>query len=145
MREPVIRPRGEGTPKLHAHHQWRQAMGYGRQSHPHQVIDHVESTARPYALVDRAIAMSWARDRVVVMDEDHGQSGQSMATRFGLQRLLAEVSLDHVGRMLSLEMRRLARSNKDGHQLLERCALLRTLLADADGLYDPTDSNDRFL
>jgi DNA invertase Pin-like site-specific DNA recombinase len=95
--------------------------------------------------VDRAVALGWPRARVVVMDEDQGQSGQSMVTRLGFQRLLAAVSLDHVGLILGLEMRRLARSNKDWHQLLELCALFRTLLADADGLYDPMDSNDRLL
>jgi DNA invertase Pin-like site-specific DNA recombinase len=42
-------------------------------------------------------------------------------------------------------MSRLARSCKDWHQLLELCARFRTLLADADGLYDPTDYNDRLL
>src|ERR1700745_1751956 len=42
-------------------------------------------------------------------------------------------------------MSRLARSNKDWHQLLELCAIFRTLLADGDGLYDPTDYNDRLL
>jgi len=53
--------------------------------------------------------------------------------------------LDHVGLILGLEMSRLARSNKDWHQLLELCAIFRTLLADAEGLYDPTDYNDRLL
>ena len=95
--------------------------------------------------MDRAVTWGWARDRIVVIDEDQGQSGQSMVTRLGFQRLLAEVSLDHVGLILGLEMRRLARSNKDWHQLLELCAIFRTLLADADGLYDPTDYNDRLL
>ena len=37
-----------------------------------------------------------------------------MVTRLGFQRLLAEVSLDHVGLILGLEMSRLARSNKIG-------------------------------
>ena len=120
-------------------------MVYVRQSHPQQVIEHVESTARQYALVDRAIAYGWSPERVIVIDEDQGQSGQSMATRLGFQRLLAEVSLDHVGLILGLELSRLARSNKDWHQLLELCAIFRTLLADADGLYDPTDYNDRLL
>ncbi len=96
-------------------------------------------------MVDRAVAVGWARDRVVVIDADQGQSGQSMVTRLGFQRVLAEVSVDHVGLILGLEMRRWARSNKDWHQRLERCAIFRTLLADADGLSDPTDSNDRFL
>jgi DNA invertase Pin-like site-specific DNA recombinase len=120
-------------------------MVYVRQSHPQQVVEHVESTARQYALVERAIAYGWSPERVLVIDEDQGQSGQSIATRLGFQRLLAEVSLDHVGLILGLELSRLARSNKDWHQLLELCALFRTLLADADGLYDPTDYNDRLL
>ena len=47
--------------------------------------------------------------------------------------------------ILGLELSRLARSNKDWHQLLELCAIFGTLLADADGLYDPTDYNDRLL
>lgn len=131
--------------KLRNHHLRRQAMVYVRQSHPQQVIDHVESTARQYALVERAIAWGWSPDRVLVIDEDQGQSGQSMATRLGFQRLLAEVSLDHVGLILGLELSRLARSSKDWHQLLELCAIFGTLLADADGLYDPTDYNDRLL
>jgi DNA invertase Pin-like site-specific DNA recombinase len=86
-------------------------------------------------VVDRAVALGWPRDRVVVIDEDQGQSGQSRVTRLGFQPLLAEGSLDHVGLMLGLEMSRLARSHTDWHQLLELCALFRTLLADADGLY----------
>jgi DNA invertase Pin-like site-specific DNA recombinase len=145
MTEPALKPRGEVSPKLQDHHLWRQAMVYVRQSHPQQVVEHGESTARQYALVERAVALGWARDRVLVIDDDQGQSGHSMVTRLGFQRLLAEVSLDHVGLMLGLEMSRLARSNKDWHQLLELCAIFRTLLADADGLYDPTDYNDRLL
>jgi len=68
-----------------------------------------------------------------------------MVTRVGFQRLVAEASLDHVGLILGLEMSRLARSNKDWHQLLDLCAIFRTLLADAGGFYDPTDDNARLL
>src|SRR5437660_3244135 len=145
MTEQALRPISGGVPNLQDHHLRRQAIVDVRQSHPQKVLDHVESTARQYGLVDRAVTWGWARDRIVVIDEDQGQSGQSMVTRLGFQRLLAEVSLDHVGLILGLEMSRLARSNKDWHQLLELCAIFRTLLADADGLYDPTDYNDRLL
>ncbi len=81
----------------------------------------------------------------MIIDDDQGKSGESAEGRPGFQRLLAEVALDHVGLVLGLEMSRLARSCKDWHQLLELCARFRTLLADADGLYDPTDYNDRLL
>ena len=66
-------------------------------------------------------------------------------SRSGFQRLVAEVSLAHVGMILGLEMSRLARSNRDWHQLLEVCALFGTLIGDLDGIYDPTDYNDRLL
>ena len=147
MTEPTLPPRGVRgvASKLHDYHLQRLAIVYGRQSHPQQVVEHVESTARQYALVDRAVALGWSRDRVVVIDEDQGQSGQSMGTRVGFQRVLAAVSLDHVGLILGREMSRLARSNKDWHQWLALCAIFRTLLADADGLYEPTDYNDRLL
>ncbi|HYO57491.1 recombinase family protein [Archangium sp.] len=72
-------------------------------------------------------------------------SGASAQGRQGFQRLLAEVALDHVGVILGVEMSRLARSNKDWHQLLELCARFGTLIADLDGLYDPSLYNDRLL
>jgi DNA invertase Pin-like site-specific DNA recombinase len=58
---------------------------------------------------------------------------------------MAEVSMDHVGIVIGLETSRLARSCKDWHHLLEVCAVFGTLLADQDGVYDPTDPNDRLL
>jgi DNA invertase Pin-like site-specific DNA recombinase len=38
-----------------------------------------------------------------------------------------------------------ARSSRDWHQLLELCALFRTLIADLDGVYDPVQYSDRLL
>jgi DNA invertase Pin-like site-specific DNA recombinase len=140
MSEPLPR-----SAKLKRWHLDRAAVVYVRQSTPQQVAEHQESTARQYALVERAVDLGWPRDRVTVVDEDLGKSGQSAEGRLGFQRLLAEVALDHVGLILGLEMSRLARSCKDWHQLLELCARFHTLLADADGLYDPTDHNDRLL
>src|SRR5687768_4094378 len=133
------------SPKVKAWHLDRAAVVYVRQSTPQQVLEHQESTARQYALVDRAVALGWTRDRALTIDDDLGKSGQSIEGRPGFQRLLAEVALDHVGLILGLEMSRLARSCKDWHQLLELCARFRVLLADADSLYDPTDYNDRLL
>ena len=53
--------------------------------------------------------------------------------------------MNHVGLVLGLEMRRLARSSKDWQHVLEVCALFGTLLADQDGVYDASDPNDRLL
>src|SRR5947209_847865 len=133
------------SPKIRPWHLQRKAIVYIRQSTPQQVLDHRESADRQYGLVHRAAALGWPQGSVEVVDEDQGRSGQTVEGRFGFQYLLAEISLDHVGIIFGLEMSRLARSNKDWHQLLELCAIFRTLLADQDGLYDPTDYNDRLL
>ena len=126
-------------------HLQRTAIVYVRQSTQQQVLEDRESTARQYALSDRAVALGWPSAAVEIIDEDQACSGSSAEGRSGFQRLLAEVSSDRVGIILGLEMSRLARSCKDWHALLELCAIYRTLLADADGLYDPSDYNDRLL
>ena len=116
-----------------------------RQSTAGQVRQHQESTELQYRLVDRAILFGWPKERVEVIDDDLGLSGASSAVRHGFQRLVAEVGLGRVGLVLGVEMSRLARSNRDWHQLLEICALFDTLIADADGVYDPSNFNDRLL
>lgn len=131
--------------KVQDHHQQRLAVVYVRQSTPRQVIEHRESTLLQYQLTERAEFYGWRKDRILVVDDDLGKSGRSIEGRVGFQHLLAEVGLDHVGLVLGIEMSRLARSCKDWHQLLELCALFRCLLADQDGLYDPSDFNDRLL
>jgi DNA invertase Pin-like site-specific DNA recombinase len=134
-----------GTGKIQSHHRERLAVVYVRQSSPHQVLEHRESAALQYNLKCRAVEWGWPQDRVLVIDQDQGHTGTTVEGRLGFQQLLAELSLDHVGLILGIEMSRLARSNKDWHQLLELCALFGTLLADLDGLYDPQNYNDRLL
>lgn len=131
--------------KIQRYHQERLAIVYVRQSSPQQVLDNRESTARQYALVDQAVQLGWLPHQVEVIDDDQATSGSTAEGRHGFHRLLAEVGLDHVGLILGIELSRLARSNKDWHQLIELCGIFRTLLADQDGLYDPTDYNDRLL
>ncbi|MBA3558880.1 MAG: recombinase family protein [Gemmatimonadaceae bacterium] len=131
--------------KIQPCHQERLAIVYVRQSTQQQVLDNRESTARQYALVDQAVQLGWSPDQVEVIDDDQASSGATAEGRQGFHRLLAEVGLDHVGLILGIELSRLARSNKDWHQLIELCGIFRTLLADQDGLYDPTDYNDRLL
>ena len=104
-----------------------------------------ESAARQYALRQRAVALGWPAEQIVVIDTDQGQSGASAADREGFQRLVAEVGLGRAGIVLGLEVSRLARNNADWHRLLEICALTGTLICDEDGLYDPASFNDRLL
>src|SRR5499427_7179730 len=131
--------------KIQGPHRDRCTVVYVRQSTPQQMVRHQESTRLQYGLVERALAFGWARSQVLVIDEDLGKSGTTAARRPGFQRLVAEVSLAHVGIVFGLDISRLARSNRDWHHLLEVCALFGTLIGDLDGSYDPRDYNDRLL
>jgi len=133
------------TSKIRDIHLDRLAIVYVRQSSPQQVLENRESRERQYALAEYARRLGWPADRVIVIDEDQGLSGKSVDNRVGFQRLMAEVSLNHVGVVLGLELSRLSRSNKDWHQLVDVCGIFNTLLCDQDGVYDAGDGNDRLL
>lgn len=49
------------------------------------------------------------------------------------------------GLVLSLDASRLARNNRDWHQLLELCSIFGVLIADGERLYEPTVYHDRLL
>ena len=138
----VSRPR---PAKITDRHSNKLAIVYVRQSSPQQVFDHKESRERQYAMADHAASLGWPRDRVLVIDEDQGHSGASTLGRDGFQYLMAEVGLGRVGAVLSLEASRLARSCGDWYRLIEICGLTDTLVIDEDGVYDPTQYNDRLL
>jgi DNA invertase Pin-like site-specific DNA recombinase len=110
-----------------------------------QVLEHQESTKRQYALRQRAKALGWPLDNIIVIDDDLGQSGASAEGREGFQRLVAEAGMGRAGIVMGLEVSRLARNNADWHRLLEICALTKTLILDEDGLYNPCEFNDRLL
>ena len=133
------------TQKVTASHLQRTAYLYVRQSTLRQVFENTESTARQYALRQRAVALGWPIEQIEVIDTDLGHSGAQAEDREGFQKLVAEVGMGNAGLVLGLEVSRLARNNADWHRLLEICALSDTLILDADGLYDPNQFNDRLL
>jgi DNA invertase Pin-like site-specific DNA recombinase len=131
--------------KVQARHLKRHAYLYIRQSSLRQVLEHTESTQRQYALKQRAIALGWTPDQIVVVDSDQGLSGASAIDRAGFQTLVTEVGMGRAGIVMGLEVSRLARNSTDWHRLLEISALTDTLILDEDGIYDPAHFNDRLL
>jgi len=131
--------------KVTASHLKRNAYLYIRQSTLRQVFENAESTWRQYDLKQRAMALGWPSERIIIIDHDLGQSGASAADREGFKTLVTAVSLGHAGMVLGLEVSRLARNSTDWHRLLEICALSDTLILDEDGIYDPAHFNDRLL
>ena len=113
--------------KVAATHLSRKAFLYIRQSTLRQVAENQESTRRQYGLRERALALGWSAEQIVVLDCDLGVSGAS-ADREGFRKLVAEVGMGHAGIVLGLEVSRLARNSTDWHRLLEICALLTNTL-----------------
>ena len=126
--------------KIKPSHTQRAAYVYIRQSTPGQVEHNRESTARQYALADRACQLGWPKEQVVIVDEDLGLSGSSTDKRSGFARLTSEVALAHVGIVLGLEVSRLARNNADWYRLLELCGVTDTLIIDGTETFTPLNS-----
>ncbi|GMV44599.1 MAG: hypothetical protein AMXMBFR64_63150 [Myxococcales bacterium] len=118
---------------------------YVRQSTAAQVQEHVESTQRQYALVERAVALGWEREQVEVVDEDQGRSGKTTEGRSGFVRLAHEVAHGRAGAVLAIEVSRLARSSQDWQRLLSLCAVARAVVIDEQSIYDPAQHDDKLL
>ena len=131
------------NPKISADHLKRRAIIYIRQSSPGQVIHNQESQRRQYGLADHARQLGF--QQVEIIDEDLGRSGSGQVERPGFQHLVAAVCTGQVGAVLCIEASRLARNGRDWHHLIELCGLVRTLVIDPDGVYDPGILNDRLL
>lgn len=129
--------------KIQRSHQERAAIIYVRQSSMEQVRHNLESQRRQYELAELARQLGFAS--VTVIDEDQGRSGSGSVQRTGFLRLLDLVFQGQVGAVFALEASRLARNNRDWHQLVDLCAVAETLVIDHDGVYDPRVLNDRLL
>jgi hypothetical protein len=82
-------PRSGPSPdKIQRRHRERAAMVYIRQSTPQQVERHQESTRLQYALVDRAFQFGWARESIVVIDDDLGRSVRALKAASAFSDLL---------------------------------------------------------
>lgn len=140
-----MNPSNTVRPKITTEHCAKLAYVYLRQSSPGQVLHNTESTVRQYALIERAVALGWPRDRVRIIDDDLGRSGTSTDRRPGFQQLMVEVGLAQVGLVLALEADRLSRNSGDWYRLIELCSIFGTLIADSELVYDPRTYHDRLL
>ncbi len=130
--------------KVAAQHLARKALVYLRQSSEKQVKENRESQRLQYALVDRARDFGFRE--VEVIDSDLGLSaGMGAGRREGFDRLIASVAVGEVGMVLSREVSRLSRTDKDWCRLLEVCQLFGTLIADAEQIYDLSLMDDQLI
>lgn len=132
------------TAKLTSGHLSRKAVVYLRQSSLAQVRHNRESQRLQYALADTARAYGFTR--VEVIDCDLGMSASSGAReREGFKQLLTSVAMGEVGMVLSRELSRLSRTDKDWCHLMELCQLFDTLIGDAEAIYDLSRMDDQLV
>ena len=126
-------------------HLSRKAIIYIRQSTPSQMITNQESLRLQYALKKRAMELGWSENKIQVIDHDLGKTGASAINREGFKELLAQVTLGQTGIILSFDVTRLSRNCSDWYPLLDLCGYKGCLIADRDGVYDPSNPNGRLL
>lgn len=126
-------------------HLSRKAVIYIRQSSPQQVLSNQESLRMQYALQQRAQELGWSATAIAIVDSDLGTTAASAEHRQGFKDVLAQVTLGHVGILLSFDVTRLSRNCSDWYPLLDVCGYRDCLIADRDGVYDPGSPNGRLL
>ncbi len=125
-------------------HLQKKAIVYLRQSTEKQVKRNKESQNLQYALIERAKELGFTE--VEVIDSDLGSSASIGAKRReGFNRLLSSVAVGEVGIILSREVSRLSRTDKDWCRLLEVCQVFSTLIGDAEGIYDIACMDDQLI
>src|SRR5213594_2608995 len=126
-------------------HLARKAVIDIRHSTPHQVVSHQESLRLQYALHERAHQLGWPDDASDIIDDDLGLTAATAHHRAGFNTLVAQVTLEQVGLILSYDVTRLSRNCSDWYTLLDLCGYKGCLIADGDGIYDPATVNGRLL
>jgi DNA invertase Pin-like site-specific DNA recombinase len=130
--------------KLNATHLSRRAIVYLRQSSLGQVKHNLESQRLQYALAERASRLGFKE--VEVIDQDLGNSAAAGSrVRPGFQQLLASVAIGDVGLVLTRELSRLSRTDKDWCHVVEICQFANTLIGDEDTIYDPNHFDDQLI
>jgi hypothetical protein len=120
-----------------AWHRDRLAIVYVRQSAPQDMLLDRDPRPDDREMVNQVMALGWPKDRIVILDEH------------GFDRLLTEVSQDHVGIVLGRDLRQLVTSpekwtlKEDWDYFLDLCFIFGPLLADQDYVYDTNDSNSK--
>ncbi len=132
------------SPKIKPEHLARKAIVYLRQSTDKQVRHNQESQRLQYDLGERMHALGWSE--VEIIAHDLGASAAiGAARREGFERVLSSVALGEVGIVVSREVSRLSRTDKDWCRLVEVCQIFGTLIGDEPQVYDLNYLDDQLV
>jgi DNA invertase Pin-like site-specific DNA recombinase len=126
-------------------HLSRLAVIYIRQSSPHQVLTNQESRRLQYALKQRALEFGWHEDQIRIIDADQGRTARTAQGRQGFSELVTLLTLEQVGIIFSTEVDRISRNCSDWYPLLDICSYHNCLIADRNGIHDPSTIDGRLL
>ena len=131
------------NPKIREEHLCRKAVVYLRQSSMKQVMDNRESQRLQYAMENDARILGFAETEVV--DCDLGVRASIGSERRGFEYVLSEVARGRVGAVVSREVSRLSRTDKDWCHLLEVYQVFDTLVLDDERVYDLSEIDDQLM
>jgi DNA invertase Pin-like site-specific DNA recombinase len=131
------------SPKIRREHLCRKAIVYLRQSSMKQVLNNRESQRLQYAMENDAQKLGFGETEVV--DCDLGTRASIGSERRGFEYVVSEVAKGHVGAVVSREVSRLSRTDKDWCHLLEVCQIFDTLVLDESRVYDLREIDDQLM
>ena len=132
------------SPKIKPEHLVRKAIVYLRQSSEKQVRQNLESQRLQYELAERIRGLGW--QEIEIINSDLGSSAaMASASREGFERVLSSVALGEVGIVVSREVSRLSRTDKDWCRLFEVCQIFGTLIGDEQQVYDLSYLDDQLV
>src|SRR6202035_4050352 len=132
------------SPKIKPEHLSRKAIVYLRQSSEKQVRQNLESQRLQYELAERIRGLGW--QEIEIVNSDLGCSAaMASAAREGFERVLSLVALGEVGIVVSREISRLSRTDKDWCRLVEVCQIFGTLIGDEQQVYDLSYLDDQLV
>jgi len=123
------------------------AVVYLRQSTPGQLRDNVVATEEQYRLREIPVSFGFPEDRILVVDEDLGVSGQTIAGRKGMLRVLELLEQGQVACVVVRDIGRLTRDefNADIGLIARQCYQSGALIVTPDKIYDPADPSDQLM
>jgi DNA invertase Pin-like site-specific DNA recombinase len=132
------------SPKIKPEHLARKAIVYLRQSSERQVRQNLESQRLQYEMAERIRGLGW--QQIEIIDSDLGASAAiGSIYREGFERVLSAVALGEVGILVSREVSRLSRTDKDWCRLVEVCQIFGTLIGDEQQVYDLSYLDDQLV
>src|ERR1700680_2118275 len=132
------------SPKITPEHLARKAIVYLRQSSEKQVRQNTESQRLQYDMAERIRGLGWQEFEVI--NSDLGTSAAIGAVyREGFERVISSVALGEVGIVVSREVSRLSRTDKDWCRLVEVCQIFGTLIGDEHQVYDLNYLDDQLV